>query len=76
MAIKRKMESVLRSAGAERVGEVGEKFNPHQHEAVGMRQVQGVKGGTIVAVVQAGYRFSGQEGAAALIRPARVIVSE
>ncbi|MEL6180819.1 MAG: nucleotide exchange factor GrpE, partial [Myxococcota bacterium] len=35
-AIARQMEQVLRRAGAERLGEVGERFDPHLHEAIGV----------------------------------------
>jgi len=75
-AIARQMEHVLRRAGVERLGDVGERFNPHEHEAVGLTsEADGVEPDHIAQVHQAGYRFAERVGEAdALIRPARVVV--
>ena len=46
-------------------------FDPHVHEALLAQPVQGVESGSIVQVVQRGYRLGD-----AVLRPARVIVAE
>lgn len=76
--VHRQVLAMLRGAGVEPLGSVGEPFSPHLHEAIG--SVPAEAGGAvpadhIVSVVQSGYRFIGATGADALIRPARVIVS-
>jgi molecular chaperone GrpE len=49
----------------------GEKFNPDQHEAVTMQEVEDAESGAIVATLQKGYELNGR-----LIRPAMVIVAK
>jgi molecular chaperone GrpE len=49
----------------------GEKFDPQWHEALSTQPLEGAEPGTVVEVLQKGYRLNEQ-----LIRPARVIVSE
>jgi molecular chaperone GrpE len=46
-------------------------FDPHVHEALLAQPVEGVESGTIVQVVQRGYRLGD-----AVLRPARVIVAD
>jgi molecular chaperone GrpE len=58
-------------AGVEAYDPTGEKFDPHWHEALSTRAEEGVEPGTVLEVVQKGYRLNGQ-----LIRAARVVVSE
>ncbi|MEO1270593.1 MAG: nucleotide exchange factor GrpE, partial [Myxococcota bacterium] len=71
------MEQVLRRAGAERLGEVGERFDPHLHEAIGVTsENDAIEADHIAQVLHPGYRFAERQGEAdALIRPARVIVA-
>ena len=57
--------------GVEAVDPKGEKFDPNGHEALSTVPVEGVESGTVVEVMQKGYRLGEQ-----LIRPARVVVSE
>ena len=68
--VERKLLHELEGAGLERVGKVGEPFDPGLHEAVAAlpaeRQEQDHQ---VAAVLQVGYRFGG-----ALLRPARVQV--
>jgi molecular chaperone GrpE len=67
---ERKMLRELEAAGLERVGKVGEKFDPHAHEAVSSIPAPHADADhTVAAIFQPGYRFGG-----ALIRPARVQV--
>jgi len=49
----------------------GEKFNPEQHEAVSMQEIEGAASGTVVTVMQKGYELNGR-----LVRPAMVVVAK
>ena len=48
----------------------GERFDPVEHDAVAQQPFEGAEPGTVVEVLQAGYRLNG-----AILRPARVIVA-
>jgi molecular chaperone GrpE len=67
----RGLRETLQRNGIEGVDPKGEKFDPNQHEALSTMPAEGVEPGTVVEVMQKGYRFEDQ-----LIRPARVVVSE
>ncbi|MBI4499803.1 MAG: nucleotide exchange factor GrpE [Gemmatimonadetes bacterium] len=68
--VERKILKELEGAGLERVGNVGEPFDPHRHEAVSTVPAPAPdKDHLVSAVFQPGYRFGG-----ALLRPARVQV--
>jgi molecular chaperone GrpE len=64
------LAQVLASEGVEEIVAEG-AFDPHAHEALLAQPVEGVEPGTIVQVVQRGYRLGD-----AVLRPARVIVAE
>jgi molecular chaperone GrpE len=64
------LRETLQRQGIEAVDPTGEKFDPNQHEALSTMPVEGTEGGTVVEVMQKGYRMGEQ-----LIRPARVVVS-
>jgi len=49
----------------------GEKFNPEQHEAVSMQEIEGAESGHVVTVMQKGYELNGR-----LVRPAMVVVAK
>lgn len=49
----------------------GDKFNPDQHEAMTIQEVDGIESGTVVTTLQKGYELNGR-----LIRPAMVIVAK
>ena len=49
----------------------GEKFNPDQHEAVTMQEIEDVESGAVTTTLQKGYELNGR-----LIRPAKVIVAK
>jgi molecular chaperone GrpE len=66
----RGLRETLQRHGVEAVDPKGEKFDPTQHEALSTQPVEGTESGTVVEVMQKGYRLDGQ-----LIRPARVVVS-
>jgi molecular chaperone GrpE len=68
--VERKLIRDLEAAGLERVGDVGEPFDPNQHEALGSLPAESEDHDqTVGAVLQLGYKFGG-----ALLRPARVQV--
>jgi molecular chaperone GrpE len=64
------LAGALASEGVEEIVAEG-TFDPHVHEALLAQPVEGVEPGSIVQVVQRGYRLGD-----AVLRPARVIVAE
>ena len=69
--VERKFLRELESAGMERVGKLGEPFDPNLHEAIGSVPAQsGKEDQTIGRIVQAGYKLGNY-----LIRPAKVQVA-
>jgi molecular chaperone GrpE len=71
LLVFRSLRDSLSRNGVEAVDPKGEKFDPMEHEALSMQPAEGVESGTVVEVMQKGYRLGEQ-----LIRPARVVVSE
>jgi molecular chaperone GrpE len=68
--VERKLMRQLVSAGLEKVGGVGEGFDPNLHEAIGSIPAETeADDQTVGAVFQVGYRFGGT-----LLRPAKVQV--
>jgi molecular chaperone GrpE len=67
----RELLAALERAGIEPFDPAGEPFDPSLHEALQKLPVDGTEAGTVVDVVQKGYRLGDR-----LIRPARVAVSE
>jgi molecular chaperone GrpE len=68
----RELLAALERAGVEAFHPAGERFDPQRHEALQKVAVEGgAEPGTVVEVVQTGYRLGDQ-----LIRPARVVVAE
>ena len=64
------LANALSSEGVEEIVAEG-VFDPHVHEALLAQPVEGVEPGSIIQVVQRGYRLGD-----AVLRPARVIVAE
>jgi len=71
LLVFRSLRDSLSRNGIEAVDPKGEKFDPTAHEALSTVATEGVESGTVVEVMQKGYRLGEQ-----LIRPARVVVSE
>jgi molecular chaperone GrpE len=67
----RELCSALKLAGVESDDPTGEKFDPARHEALQKLPADGAEPGTVLEVLQKGYRLGEQ-----LIRPARVVVAE
>jgi molecular chaperone GrpE len=62
--------AVLERNGVEQFNPRGERFDPEEHEALSMRSEDGAESGTVLDVVEKGYRANGS-----ILRPARVVVS-
>ena len=71
LLVFRSLRDTLSRNGIEAVDPRGERFDPNLHEALSTQPLEGAESGTVVEVMQKGYRLDGQ-----LIRPARVVVSE
>jgi molecular chaperone GrpE len=67
----RELNDALGRAGVEAYDPAGERFDPAWHEALQTRPDTGAEPGTVVEVLQRGYRLDGQ-----VLRAARVVVSE
>jgi molecular chaperone GrpE len=67
----RKLAETLNRAGVEAYDPTGERFDPAWHEAMQTRAEDGAEPGTVLEVLQRGYRLDGQ-----VLRAARVVVSE
>ena len=71
LLVFRGLRETLTRSGIEAVDPKGEKFDPNMHEALSTLPAESTEPGTVVEVIQKGYRLGDQ-----LIRPARVVVSE
>ncbi len=70
--VERKLSDSLGREGLTRIGEVGEPFDPHRHEAISTLPAPSVEqDGTVANVAIPGYAFGSQ-----LLRPAQVQVYE
>jgi molecular chaperone GrpE len=68
--VYRDLEGALARAGVETIEPQGDRFDPNVHEALSMRPQEGAESGTVVDVVEKGYRT-----ADTVVRPARVVVA-
>ena len=66
----RELHATLARAGVEAYDPAGERFDPTWHEALQTRPEEGADPGTVLEVLQKGYRLDGR-----VIRAARVVVS-
>jgi molecular chaperone GrpE len=69
-AILQQMDSVLDRQGAQRIGTLGDQFDPELHEAVAVRPSGDVPDRTIVEVQRSGFAHGDR-----VIRPAQVVVA-
>ncbi len=67
----RELKAALQRSGVESYDPEGEKFDPVWHEALQTRPAEDAEAGTVVEVLQKGFRLDGQ-----VLRAARVVVSE
>ena len=71
MAIARQLESAFAALGLEEIGNVGEKFNPALHDALGQDPADSIEtDDTITAVLEKGWKVGEY-----IIRPAKVRVA-
>jgi molecular chaperone GrpE len=68
--VQQELVAALGRVGIEPFSPKGEAFDPTEHEAMAQQPVEGAESGTVVEVLQAGYRLNG-----AVVRPARVMVA-
>ncbi len=69
-ATLKQLRKVLGDFGVEEIDPVGERFDPEYHEAMTMQPSAEAEPGSVLTVIQKGYRINGR-----LLRPARVIVA-
>jgi molecular chaperone GrpE len=69
-AVLEQMEAMLARRGVQRMGTVGEPFDPQRHEAIGVRETGELPDRTVVDVARSGYAREGR-----VLRPAQVVVS-
>jgi molecular chaperone GrpE len=67
--VHRQLASVLEREGLAEIGTDG-KFDPHVHEALLLQPAEGVAEGSVLEVLQKGYRLGDR-----VLRPARVVVA-
>jgi molecular chaperone GrpE len=70
-SVGEQMQAILARHGVERIGEVGERFDPARHEAVDVRVTDEVPDHTVVEVFRAGFAIGDR-----VLRPAQVAVSQ
>src|SRR3954469_276370 len=68
--VYRELEGALARAGVEAIEPKGDAFDPNVHEALSVRPQDGAESGTVLDVVEKGYRT-----ADTVVRPARVVVA-
>jgi molecular chaperone GrpE len=69
-AVLEQMQSALARQGVERMGAVGDPFDPERHEAVGVRATDEVPDRAIAEVARSGYVLDDR-----VLRPAEVVVA-
>jgi molecular chaperone GrpE len=70
VAVLEQMDAVLARQGVQRIGAIGDRFDPERHEAIGVQSTPEVPDHTILAVERAGYVIGDR-----VIRPAQVVVA-
>jgi molecular chaperone GrpE len=68
--IGQKLEHILQIQGLARIGEEGEHFDPHVHEAVAYEEHPVYDEGQVASVYRVGYRLNDR-----ILRPAQVVVA-
>ena len=64
-------DAALTRIGVQTIGETGVRFDPEQHQAMMMEPSHEAEAGTVLRVLQKGYRMSER-----LVRPAMVVVAK
>lgn len=69
--IQQQIQRFLKDMGIEKVKTVGEKFDPHMHDAIEVDEKAEGDDGVIIAELKPGYKINGR-----LLRPASVKISK
>ncbi|MEA3489712.1 MAG: nucleotide exchange factor GrpE [Candidatus Omnitrophota bacterium] len=69
--VQKEFHRILEETGVSKIKTVGEKFDPHVHEAVTAVEAPGHPDGIILEEVRAGYKLNDR-----LLRPAQVVVAK
>ncbi len=69
--IQMQIQRFLKDVGVERVKAVGEKFDPHVHDAVEVDETEDGDDGMVIGELKPGYKLNGR-----LLRPASVRISK
>ena len=69
--VLRNLENTFETEGVIKIDSLGSPFDPHQHEALMYEQTDEAGEGTIVSVIQEGYKINDR-----ILRPARVVVAQ
>ena len=69
--IYRKLSATLESEGVTGIEAMGQQFDPFEHEAIAHQPSEDKPEGTIIEVMQKGYKLHGR-----ILRPARVVVAK
>jgi molecular chaperone GrpE len=68
--VQRKLHAILDGFNIERIEALGQPFDPNLHEALALKEAEGVESGTIIEELQPGYRMGDR-----VIRPSLVNVA-
>lgn len=69
--ISKQLHGLLESKGLRRIKAVGEKFDPHQHEAMEVIEAEDIDQDTVIEEMQPGYLLNER-----IVRPAKVKVAK
>ncbi|HSS42451.1 MAG TPA: nucleotide exchange factor GrpE [Solirubrobacterales bacterium] len=69
-SVLEQMEAILARQGVERIGAVGDRFDPELHEAISVQESDEAPDRTVLDVARSGYRHGER-----VLRPAQVVVS-
>ena len=69
--VQKQMLEILNRAGLEKVGEPGEDFDPNFHDAIMQEEKEGVPSGSIIEVLQPGYKYQDKLLRAAMVKVAK-----
>lgn len=69
--VQKQMLEILNRAGLEKVGEPGEDFDPNFHDAIMQEEKEGAPSGSIIEVLQPGYKYQDKLLRAAMVKVAK-----
>ena len=69
--VARNLSNSLEIEGVQKIEAIGEQFDPYQHEAIMYEERCDEEEGTIVSVIQDGYKLNDR-----ILRPAQVVVAQ